>query len=41
MSIKRMNRSRLAFANFGANNEFNPTFGPVILAFGRGDHEST
>ena len=28
---KRMNRSRLAFANFGTNYEFNPTFGPVIL----------
>ena len=26
-----MNRSRLAFANFGTNNEFSPTFGPVIL----------
>ena len=28
---KRMNRSRLAFQNFGAFDEFNPTFGPVIL----------
>jgi hypothetical protein len=26
-----MNRSRLAFAMFGARYEFNPTFGPVIL----------
>jgi hypothetical protein len=26
-----MNRSRLALTNFGANYEFNPTFGPVIL----------
>ena len=31
MSIKRMNRSRLTFAKFVANDEFKPTFGPVIL----------
>ena len=32
---KRMNRSRLAFANFGTRYEFNSTFGPVILGVRR------
>jgi hypothetical protein len=31
MSIKRMNRSDLAFANFVARYKFNPTCRPVIL----------
>ena len=31
MSIKRMNRSGVALANFVTYVEFNPTFRPVIL----------